>query len=606
MRCQLFLLILLLCRYVPAVSQGFEIFSDFSNINKMQFANGIAVADFDQDGDLDIYVVAREAYKSDDPATWNRLFRNSGKDFQDVTVSSGLDKQQYNKDKFLEEGIKMGASWGDYDNDGYPDLFLTNHGKDQLWHNRRDGTFENVSIQAGIEGSEDGYSSSALWWDYDNDGDLDLYVSSWYGPNTLYRNDGTGSFTDISQKSGLKDVGKTWTSIPLDVNKDGKQDLYIVNDFGPNFLYLNDSDDHFIEVTAEYQLNDLGNGMGVDICDYGDDGDFDIYLTNIWQVHTNPFFVNDGSKFRNMASKVNLGDARWGWSARFFDMDHDMDEDLYVVNQRFFEGGDLEYNRLYVAENDEFNEMSHIYGLNLYTDARGMEVFDYNRDGDLDILVGNWGESPVLLNNLIDKKGNWLQIALEGTASNRNAFGTVLRIKTGTEQYQHRLNHGANFLGQSIKPIHFGLGENEKVQELTIFWSSGRVEKMYDVSANQFLRLTEGEQEQVFGETYGTNAKGLVTGVDENPGAHVRKMDLVIFPHPATAGSTFRLQLPASGNVQLKIYDRLGQEIYHKYFSVRGGLTELGWPQQLISYKGIFHYQITTAYGRIVKKVFKQ
>ena len=606
MKCLFFLLVLLLFSNISAVSQGFEILSDFSNISKIQFANGISVADFDKDGDLDVYIVAREAYKSDKPATWNRLFRNSGKDFQDITVNAGLDKQQYSKDKFLEEGIKMGASWGDYDRDGYPDLFLTNHGKDQLWHNKGDGTFENVSIQAGIEGSEDGYSSSALWWDYDNDGDLDLYVSSWYGPNTLYRNDGNTNFTDVSEKSGLKEVGKTWTSIPFDVNKDGKQDIYIVNDFGPNYLYLNDTDDHFIDATAEYQLNDLGNGMGVDICDYGSDGDFDIYLTNIWQVHTNPFFVNDGFKFSNMASKVNLGDARWGWSARFFDMDHDMDEDLYIVNQRFFEDGDLEYNRLFVAENDEFEEMSNVYGLDLYTDARGMEVFDYNRDGDLDILVGNWGGSAVLFNNLIDKKGNWLQIALEGTTSNRNAFGTVLRVKTGTGQYQHRLSHGANFLGQSIKPIHFGLGKNEKIQELTIFWPSGRVEKMIDVSANQLLKLTEGEQEEVFGETYGTNDENLVTGIEEEFSNTVNKMDLTIFPNPITPGSTIRLYLPKSGNVEIKIYDMLGKGVYHEYFKAQSGLNKLNWPKHLITHTGTFYYQITTGNSRVIKKVFKQ
>lgn len=606
MKYSMVLLMLVFTTSLATFSQRFEPVLDFSDVSKIQFANGISVADFDKDGNPDIYVVAREAYKADEPHTWNRLFRNSGQGFEDVTVKAGLDKQQYSKDKFLEEGIKMGASWGDYDNDGYPDLFLTNHGKDQLWHNKGDGTFENVSVQAGVEGSEEGYSSSALWWDYDNDGDLDLYVSSWYGPNSLFRNDGNTNFTDVSEKSNLKDVGKTWTSIPLDVNKDGRQDLYIVNDFGPNYLYLNESDDRFAEATSLYQLNDLGNGMGVDICDYGGDGNFDIYLTNIWQVHTNPFFVNDGAKFINMASDVNFSDARWGWGARFFDMDHDMDEDLYIVNQRFFEGGNPEYNRLFVAGNGEFEEMSSSYGLDNYADARGQEVFDYNHDGDLDILVGSWGEGPILYNNIVDGKGNWLQIELEGTTSNRDAFGAVLRVKTEAGQFQHRLNHGANFLGQSIKPIHFGLGENETVSELTIFWPGGRVEKIYDVSANQFLKLTEGNQKQVFGETYGTLGNNLITGIDKQLDVPDNKTDLVIFPNPVTNRSVFRLKLSKPGNVELKIHDMLGREIHKEYISTQSIVTDLKWPQHLASGTGTYYYQIITGDGKIIKKVLKQ
>ncbi len=494
---------------VVVTGQNFVLNNQFANLSSIKNANGIAMADVDQDGDLDVYIVAKEAYNETDPSSWNRLFLNQGQQFIDVTFASGLSQDQYSQNKFLGEGIKMGASWGDYDNDGYPDLFLTNHGKDQLWHNKKDGTFENVSRQAGIEGQEERHSSSALWWDYDNDGDLDIYVSSWHGDNALYRNDGNTNFIDVSNQSGLKDIGSTWTSIPIDVNKDGLQDLYILNDFSPNFLFINASNDTFIDYTAHYGLGDLGNGMGVDICDYNNDGNFDIYLTNIEDVHPNPFFQNNGNTFDNTRRKVGFTDARWGWGARFFDMDHDMDEDLYVVNQSFFDG-DLEYNRLFELEDDgTFKEKSALYGVDSYTNARGQEVFDYNKDGDLDILVGNWGSAPSLFDNRLENIGNWIQIELEGTQSNRNAFGAVLRVKIG-ENYLHRLNHGANFLGQSIKPIHFGLADNNNIEELTIFWPSGRVEKLYDVGVNQFINVKEGEQEEVLEETYGTIPDELV------------------------------------------------------------------------------------------------
>lgn len=585
-------------------AQSFISVKNFEIASKMQKANGISVVDYDGNGSLDVYIVASDAFDHKNPMTWNRLLTNINGTFMDVTEQSGLLENQYDVNKPVEMGIKMGASWGDYNNDGFPDLFLTNNGLDQLWANKGDGTFEEVTEIAGVAGC-DCYSSSALWWDYDNDGDLDLYVSDWEDPNRMYRNEGNGKFKDVSVESNLNVTLQTWTSLPMDMNKDGFQDLYLMNDFADNDLFINNGDGTFTEATAQYKLNDIGHGMGVDVCDLSGDGNFDIYLTNIWREHPNPFFINQGSFFTNEWAARGLGNAGWGWGVRFFDMDHDMDEDMYLVNQQHFIDDEPDYNRLFVAQEGKFQEKSAEFGVNNYADGRGLEVFDYNNDGDLDLAFSNWGESAVLYGNNLDIKGNWLQIRLEGTTSNRDAFGSVLRVKIG-DKYLHRLNHGANFLGQSIKPIHFGLAHYDQIDELTIFWPSGRVEKVYNVASNQFLKLKEGEQKQVFGETYGTDSNNIVTSLGQSPQISTGKVDLEIFPNPVTDNSTLRLYLPKPGKAQLKIQDILGREIYQKNFLVKTSTIDINWPENLISGTGTFYFQVITEDSRIVKKILKR
>jgi hypothetical protein len=568
--------------------QDFQLNELFSEKLSMQFTNGLAVADFNQDGLLDLYIVSREAFDKDKPETWNRLLRNVGNGFIDETEKASL-HIQFSDDKYAEEGIKMGASWGDYNNDGYPDLFLTNYGKDQLWRNKGDGTFEDISQKAKIEGSSDNYSSSALWWDYDNDGDLDLYVSSWQGKNRLYRNDWNDVFTDVSAQSNLEEVGRTWTSIPFDINKDGWQDIYIVNDFGENFLYQNDTKGGFIEKTRAYGLRDIGEGMGVDICDYHNDGNFDIYLTNIWQTHQNPFFVNDGEKFTNQARLVNLGNTGWAWGIRFFDLEHDMDEDMYVVNQRFFEGGNPESNKLFIKTEAGFEEKGRIYGVDNQTDARGLEVFDFNRDGDLDLFIGPWGGKPILYENRIIAKGNWLKIQLQGTESNRDALGAVVRIKTGT-QLQHRLHHGANYLGQSIKPLHFGLSGHEMIEEISIYWPSGRVEKLIDIAANQTLLIIEGAQPAVEEPIYGTPPE-LSTNTKE---ILQTKLGFQITPNPVTTTARLTFNSNRKQKVRMRITDVLGKTYYEASFLLPNGQHEKKLPLDLISANGVYYLSVIT------------
>ncbi len=551
----------------PLLGQNaFEVQEHFSQLTPIQYAGGIAVADFDQDGDMDIYMVAIEAYDENKPHTWNRLLRNDFGKYVDVTEKAHLKHGQYATAKYLDEGIKMGASWGDFDNDGYPDLFLTNHGYDQLWHNNQDGTFTDITLSAGVRGGENDYSSSAMWWDYDLDGDLDLYVSRWEGDNAFYKNTGNGTFFDISDRTGLADVGTTWTTLPLDVNVDGRPDMYIVNDFSPNYLYINLGDDKFENATDKYGVGDLGNGMGVDVCDYNYDGRFDIYLTNIWQVVKNPFYVNQGEKFEEMASLVRLGNAAWGWSCRFFDMDHDMDEDLYVVNQKFFDNAPLEYNRLFEFGRHRFVERSEKYGLDSYPDARCMEVFDSDKDGDLDVVIGNWGAAPLLYNNRLENKGNWLRIKLEGTQSNRDALGAVVKVKTG-EVNQHRLHHGVNYLAQSLKLLHFGLGDHDQVDELTVFWPGGRVEKLYNIAARQTLHIKEGQQQQVFGESYVQQDEETILSLQARQRT---TLTATAYPNPFDQKFEVRIKAEEPTEVQLSLADVLGNVLWENQYFISG------------------------------------
>lgn len=481
-------------------AQSFEIVPDFATQNYLDNAIGVAVADYDMDGDLDIFAVAAAVFNPNDSMTWSRLLRNDGQaGFTDVTLESQL----INWEAITRDGnfgSKLGASWGDYDNDGLPDLFIANYGLDELWHNEGDGTFKNVTNSTKIEGCFFCYSTNGLWWDFDRDGDMDLYVSDWLKANRFYRNDGNGEFTDISIESGLNDRRHSFASLPIDLNEDGLQDIYVVNDNGPNNFYWNKGNGKFEEATAEVGLENLGNGMGVAVCDYQNDGDFDIYVTNIHKFAPNPFFINNENEFFTDQAKSNgIEDTGWGWGTRFFDADHDLDEDLYVVNGFFSPIAEGDENRFFKNENGQFLEMAKELGLNSDAIGMGLTVFDYDQDGDLDMLVGNRNAKIDLYQNrIIETNGNanWLQIQLQGTKSNKFGVGATVKIVCDNTPY-YRHYSGANIFSQSIQPIHFGLSAHQKVEKIQVNWSSGLVEVFEEYKANQQITLVEGTGQQV-------------------------------------------------------------------------------------------------------------
>lgn len=555
----LFLLLIISITPHSVRSQSFLRVDDVAKIDHVTKTNGVAVADYDQDGDLDIFFTGIENFNFNFPDTWNRLLQNQGDGtFKDVTVEAGFEVQYINGQELAARGEKMGASWGDYDNDGFPDLFLANSREDQLFRNNRNGTFENVTQTAGVAGCNDCYSGSGLWWDHNRDGNLDLYVSNLRGPNIMFENNGNGTFSDVTEQTGLAGdiLGITWSSVAVDIGKDGILDLLNMNDTQENQFFENRGS-VYSEAARAYRLNDEGACMGVTVGDYNNDGFFDIYITNIFSHHPNPLFSNLGDRrFADAALQQEVDNSGWGWGTHFFDADHDGDEDLYAVNGPIDKLNqvtqpDLDnvfFKNLMVEGTPTFENRTTESGAGGLAKGKGMEVFDYDNDGDLDMVVANMEEAAYLFQNELIKgtqpaDKNWIKIWLEGTTSNRDGFGSEVKITIGDKSY-YRWHHGAAIFGQSIKPVHFGVGDSNKIDEIQIVWLSGRREVLFDVTVNQTLRLKEGEQE-------------LVTAIDEDP---IRQSIFQgNYPNPFTQTTTFRFESNKPGKIALKIFSTDGK-----------------------------------------------
>lgn len=541
-------------------AQHFRLVTDEAGLSAATKSNGVAVADYDRDGDLDVYLVAYPQYDAAQEDTWNRLFRNNGDGtFSDMTETAGVQSRQAG---FIngQMGNKFGAAWGDYDNNGFPDLFLSQIGPDLLFHNNGDGTFSDVTATARVAGSNDNSNdSSALWWDCDDDGDLDLYVSSWAGQNRMYENLGNGTFADRTVASKLGDIGQTWTSIPIDANRDGRLDLYVVNDFGANRYYVNNGHNIFTEATADYGLEDNGHGMGVAIGDVNNDGIFDIYLTNDAAYFPNPLFMGepDGS-FTEQAIAMGVSDAEWAWGTEFFDYDNDGDVDLYAVNGfPVARGKNYLFTNLLTEQGQAtFEDRSAVSGANGERDARGLAVFDYDLDGKLDLLVANWNGPPYLYRNE-SEAGNWLLLDLVGTTSNRNAFGATVSFVVGDQAY-HRHHDGTEFLGQSVAPIHVGVGEATLIDSLIVRWPNGTAEYFTQLAVNQRLSIMEGQ--------------GVSTAVEDAPLPRNALALLGSAPNPFRQSITLSFHIPNASTVELKLYNVLGQEVLSRqdYFTSSG------------------------------------
>ncbi|MDG2450317.1 MAG: VCBS repeat-containing protein, partial [Saprospiraceae bacterium] len=389
--------------FLPILAQPFSEIVSQTGLDLAVNNNGVAIADYDLDGDLDVFFTGFYSFDPDDESTWNRLFTNNNDGtFTDITMAAGFTNQFVNLDVIASSGEKLGASWGDFDNDGDPDIFLSNSRLDQLYLNNGDGTFTDITDEAGVAGCHTCYSAGGLWFDHDRDGSLDLYVSNLKGPNRLYRNNTDGTFTDITDRENVAGEGVTWTTVALDVGKDGYIDLYCANDTQNNELWENRSGLRYNETSRAARVADEGAGMGIAVGDYNNDGLFDIYVTNIYNHKPNPLLENLGNRrYMDFAQPLGVNNTGWGWGTHFFDYDLDGDEDLAAVNgvisQQFV--NDIEqmdvknfFFRNLLKENGRvvpFEDISSSSGTEKDARARGMEVFDYDGDGDLDMIVAN-------------------------------------------------------------------------------------------------------------------------------------------------------------------------------------------------------------------------
>ncbi len=572
-----------------------------AGLGRVTATNGVALADYDQDGDVDVYFVSKVSYDPNDRNTWNRLYANRGNGL--FTLVSGNGALAGTDSSTVESpmGHKMGASWGDYNNDGWPDLYLTHLGPNQLLKNNGDGTFSDITRAAGVAGGATQHSSSSLWWDYDRDGDLDLYVSTYEDfagqdrnlENLLYRNLGDDRFEEVGVFSGLNDAGATWTSVALDVNNDGLLDLYLANDFGPNTLYINngnagtDTGPTFTEQTAAFGVEDAYHGMGLAIADCDGNGFFDLYLTNITETdfdeEINPLFFNTGQNhFVHASREAGVELAGWGWGTAFFDMENDGDEDLFVATGYF----DATYKNVLFQNHREsgtlrFENVATPYGVADRHPARGLAVFDYEDDGDLDLLISNFSDVPALYQNPL-RQGYWLKIALEGTLSNRDGFGAVVEVTAESEVYR-RYHHGAQFLAQNLLPVHIGLGTAERVDRITVRWPSGRVDEVGAVEVNQTIRVRETEG----------LVGGVQTAVEEGPTVPGALRVHSHYPNPFTGTAHIRFTLDHPAVVTLTIFDTLGRVVHEQTTGYAAGTQRMTWHVAAGQGAGLYVYRIS-------------
>jgi enediyne biosynthesis protein E4 len=498
---------------------------------------GAAFFDYDNDGRLDIYLLNSftvEGALKREPRPKAALYRNlGGGKFEDVAEKAGV----------ADPGWTMGLAVGDYDNDGFDDLFVTCFGPNKLYRNLGNGRFEDVTKKAGF-GAER-FWTGAAWGDYDRDGRLDLYVAGYVdfkldqlpefgkgklclyrgipvqcgprglpgAPDALYRNNGDGTFTDVTERAKVEDangyygLGVVWT----DFDDDGWPDIYVANDATPNYAYRNNCDGTFTEMglALGVAVNEDGveqGSMGVSIADYDRDGRLDIVVTNFADDYNTIYRKNADGTFTDVSRATKTATASMpyvGWGAKFFDPDNDGWLDLLVVNghvypqiENAYPGGMYAQGMLFYRnlKDGAFAEATAAAGASLTgrRASRGAAFGDYDDDGDVDVIVNNLDGPPALLrNDGGNKAGNWLSLKLTGTKSNRNAVGARVTLKAGGLTQVEELHGGESYLSHSDWRIHFGLGGATVADEITIRWPSGVTEKLTKVAAKRVVKVTE-------------------------------------------------------------------------------------------------------------------
>lgn len=501
---------------------------------------GAAFFDYDHDGWLDIFLVNGTRFEAKWPpgqAPVSRLYKNNRDGtFTDVTLAAGV----------ARTGWGAGCCVGDFDNDGYDDLFVTYWGDCSLWKNLGNGKFIDVAEKAGVttrtKSGHKRHNTGCAFLDYDKDGHVDLFVANYIdfdpktaplpesgpckykgilvacgppglqgGKNILFRNNGDGTFSDVSEKAGiLKTAGTYGLGVVVsDFDDDGWPDIYVANDSTSSALYKNNRDGTFtdiaIEAGAAYSADGKPQaGMGVAVADFNHDGKLDIVKTN-FAGDTSSLYQNmGGGMFEDRTFQAGLGKVTrfLGWGASFLDFDNDGDADILLCNGHVYpEVGDTSvesgYRQRKVAYrnlgNGRFAEVSEQLGPGVVekVPGRGMAVGDFDNDGDLDVLVNCVNDFPQLLRCDAKSKGNWLKVKVVGTKSNRSGIGARVTCVAGALQQVDEVRSGGSYLSQNDLRVHFGLGAAETA-DLELRWPSGLVDRLKGVKANQVLTVTEG------------------------------------------------------------------------------------------------------------------
>ncbi|MCG6925324.1 MAG: CRTAC1 family protein [Acidobacteria bacterium] len=516
--------------------------NNFATEKKYPFetlGGAVAALDYDDDGWVDLFFLngaPSPGHLRSDPATFNRLFRNTGDGrFVDTTLESGLSGAGV-------VGYPQGVAVGDYDNDGYVDVLVTNYGDNVLYHNEGNGRFTDVTDKAGVAMPRHPLKASAAWLDYDNDGDLDLFVTHYFKwtfaenahdycgwekpghriycdpdvfeplPNVLFRNDGQGTFTDVSEEVGLsRYLGKGMGVAVADYNLDGRMDIFVTNDRVPHFLYRNEADGTLSEVAFEagVAVNESGamvSGMGCDLKDFDGDGWPDLFFTDLSRDFFG-LFINQGKGFfldRTFPSAVGLASASHsGWSVKFLDADNDGWKDVFVAGSHVVDNVEL-YNPssryeepcfLYRNTGDgKIEDLSERVGDDLQVAGawRGVAVADLDNDGVLEVAVSQLNGPAALFVRRGGPQHNWILLDLEGTRSNRDGIGARVRLvlPSGRTLYEH-VTTANGIYSASDKRVHFGLGPEDGIVSIEIAWPSGIMQHIERPAINQVLHVVE-------------------------------------------------------------------------------------------------------------------
>jgi hypothetical protein len=499
---------------------------------------GVALMDYDNDGYLDIFFTNGARIPSlakDSPDFSNRLYHNNHHGtFTDVTDRAGV----------KGDGYSVGVAVADFDNDGYPDIYVTGVNHNTLYHNNGDGTFTDVTGRAGVSGigpnGKKLWSVSAAWIDYDNDGRLDLFVSNYLDwtfetskvcgppgrrlscsptmykgePNFLYHNNGDGTFTDVSAATGIAEqIGKGMGVAIADYNGDGWMDIFVANDKERNFLFKNHGGKSFEEVGVESFVAFTEDGipvssMGVDFRDWINDGKPSLFVTALGR-ETFPLFRNEGTgSFSVDTYKAGIGFPSLkmsGWGNGIYDFDNDGFKDLFTANSHVSENADDDPQQHYRQanavfqnlQNGTFRDVSTQAGPDMQVRAahRGCAFGDLNNDGKIDVVVSAIGDHAELLYNTTTNNNHWILLQTIGVKSNRDGIGTRIKLtgESGLVQYNHVTTAGS-FASSSDKRVHFGLGRDTRIKEIELRWTSGRVQVLRNVKVDQILKITESEK----------------------------------------------------------------------------------------------------------------
>ena len=447
----------------------------FAGLDAVGFGGGAAWRDFDGDCNLDLYVTNFGGGLA------NRLYQNNGDGtFTDVTASSGVGDTR----------DTQGTAFGDFDNDGNPDIYVANWNSqtDALYQNNGNSTFTDISASAGVLDAASGHGMA--WGDYNNDGLLDMYVTNQGDPNFLYHNNGNGTFTDVAPAAGVNDPGSSSSATFGDFDNDGDLDLYVTKFSGSNILYQNNGNGTFTDVTVLKGVGDLGLSSAASFGDYDNDGDLDLYVGNRGSANT--LYRNNGGPsftFTDVTAFAGVGDAQGCGGVTFGDVDQDGYLDIYVSN-----GVNVgSVNILYRNNGDgTFTDVTASAGVGDLGAGHGHIFGDYDNDGDLDIFIINASGSNVLYQNN-GTPNNWLVISTVGTVSNRDGIGARVTVVAGTLSMIQEVSGGDGHDTQNSLPLEFGLAGNLQADLVEVRWPSGIVDVCENVPTNNFITVTEGE-----------------------------------------------------------------------------------------------------------------